>query len=90
MEILAHPRYPTQFLLGHRMVDGTPQSVGAVIVKGTFQGMDRPTLSDQQVPIFLKDEPFNYVHNGDFEAEEIEPWQVTGGTVEQVVVENQK
>jgi hypothetical protein len=84
MEIRAHPYYPTQFLLGHRMVAGTAQSVGAVIVKGTFQDMDRPTPPEQQVPIFLKDVPFNYVRNGDFESLEdglILDWAAEGGTV---------
>jgi hypothetical protein len=84
MEILAHSRYPTQFLLGHRMVDGTAQSVGAVIVKGTFQDMDRPTPSEQQMPIFLKDVPFNYIRNGDFESLKdgsVLGWFAEGGTV---------
>ncbi len=95
MQIEAHKLYPIMFLLGHRQgTDGQTLLVGSVIVKGTFQDLDAPTPvwpQAAQVPIFLKDVPFNVVQNSDFEAvkpleangqQEILFWEAVGGRLE--------
>ncbi len=89
MQIENHDLYPTMFLIGHRIVENQSQQVGTVIVKGTFQDMDAPkalSSAEEQMPIFLKDVPFNVVRNSDFEGvdpdnNEIQFWQAIGGEV---------
>jgi len=85
MQIVKHDIFPTMFILGHRINDvDEPEKVGSIIVKGTFQDMDNPiTLpKEEQMPIFLKDTPFNYVRNSDFEGDDINPWKPANGEVE--------
>lgn len=64
------------------MVEGMSEKIGAIIVKGTFQDMDAPNAvsKEAQEKIFLKDVPFNFVRNSDFEASGIKPWHTAGGT----------
>lgn len=98
MQIEAHILYPTMFLIGHRMAGGVPERVGTVVVKGTFQDMDAPVAvcKDRQIPVFVKDLPFNVVFNSSFEGEDkdgndvIDPWLATDGTVVQEAAADHK
>lgn len=92
MQIIKHGIFPTMFIIGHRINPEDPakiQKVGTVIVKGTFRGLSAPAAlpKEEQKPIFVRDVPFNFVRNSDFELE-IEkekilgPWQTSGGMPE--------
>ncbi len=85
MNLIKHKIFPTMFIMGHIRDDNAPpdtfKQVGTVIVKGTFLNMANPTIApaDEQVPIFVKDQPYNLVKNSGFEEDDFEPWYVHNG-----------
>ncbi len=61
MRIKKHDIYPTEFLIGHKMTNGTIEKIGSVIVKGTFQDMDAPVVmpGESQAAVCRGDVLFN-------------------------------
>jgi hypothetical protein len=85
MKIEEHPLYPTSFVVGHRNTASGPEKVGALIIKGTFDGLasPEPAPKEEQVPVLMSDVPF-LVPNGDFEDATLVPWQSSSAILEQV------